>query len=181
MRVVTTREASELTGLSTAKLREWTIRRALIPADVRPKSQGSPAKYTWQTILLLRIAVILRDSFHLELQAHRHMFADLRRELRGTSFVGLWGQSLAIHDGGRWSFRDPMDPAPLEGDMLLVKLDTHLQVLSVSFALPSPSGIPRQFELFPARAVSGNATSKNEVELTVGRPVQEDARRRRSA
>ena len=181
MRVVTTREASKLTGLSTAKLREWTIRRALIPADVRPKNQGSPAKYTWQTILLLRVAVILRDSFHLELQAHRHMFADLQRELRGTSFVGLWGQSLAIQGGGRWSLRGPLDPTPQAGDMLLVKLDAHLQVLSMGFALPSPSGIPGQFELFPARAVPGKATSEHAVELIVGRPIQEDARRRRSA
>src|SRR5216684_3758497 len=96
MRVVTTREASQLTGLSTNKLREWTSRRALIPADVRPKSQGSPAKYSWQTILLLRIAVTLRDRFHIELQAHRQVFASLRRGLNGTSFVALWGKSLAI-------------------------------------------------------------------------------------
>jgi DNA-binding transcriptional MerR regulator len=81
MRVITTREASQLTGLSTNKLREWTSRRALIPADVRPKSQGSPAKYSWQTILLLRVAATLRGSFHLELQAHRQVFASLRRDL----------------------------------------------------------------------------------------------------
>ena len=181
MRVVTTREASELTGISTAKLREWTSRRALIPADVRPKSQGSPAKYTWQTILLLRIAVILRNRFHLELQAHRNIFANLRRELRGISFVMLWGKSLAIHDGGYWSLRDPMDSVPPEGDMLLIKLDPHLQVLSVSFALPNPSSIPSQLDLFPARAVSGKAAEEQEAGLTVERSVHETAQRRRSA
>ena len=37
MTLVATRRASELTGLSTSKLREWTSRRALIPADVTPK------------------------------------------------------------------------------------------------------------------------------------------------
>ena len=36
MRLVTTPVASKLTGLSTEKLREWTSRRALVPADVRP-------------------------------------------------------------------------------------------------------------------------------------------------
>ncbi len=181
MQVVTTRQASELTGLSTAKLREWTSRRALIPADVRPKSQGSPAKYTWQTILLLRIAVVLRDRFHLELQAHRHIFASLRRKLRGTSFVTLWGKSLAIHDSERWGFRDSIDPAPLEGDMLLINLDPHLQVLSVSFALPRPSSMPGQLDLFPARAVSDKAKVGQEADPTVGRSVHEAAQRRRSA
>ena len=57
MRLVPTRQALQLTGLSSAKLREWTSRRALIPADVPSKKQGSSAQYTWQTILLLRLAV----------------------------------------------------------------------------------------------------------------------------
>lgn len=181
MQVVTTRQASELTGLSTAKLREWTSRRALIPADIRPKSQGSPAKYTWQTILLLRIAVVLRGRFHLELQAHRHIFASLRKELRGTSFVTLWGKSLAIHDSERWGLRDPIDPAPLEGDMLLINLDPHLQVLSVSFALPRPSSMLGQLDLFPARAVPGEAKVEQKAAHTVGRSVHEAVQRRRSA
>lgn len=181
MRVVTTREASELTGLSTGKLREWTSRRALIPADVRPKSQGSPAKYTWQTILLLRIAVILRDRFHLELQAHRHIFASLRRELRGTSSVTLWGKSLAIHADGRWSLLSPIDSAAPDGDAPLIKLEPHLRALSVSFALPNPSSIPGQLDLFPARAVSGKATAEKEAEVFVDRPVNATAERRRSA
>ncbi|HEY8263651.1 MAG TPA: MerR family transcriptional regulator, partial [Methyloceanibacter sp.] len=60
---VTTPHACQLTGLSTEKLREWTSRRALIPADVKPRRKGSPAKYTWQTILILRLAVTLREQF----------------------------------------------------------------------------------------------------------------------
>jgi hypothetical protein len=65
MRLVPTRDAIRLTGLSAPKLREWTSRRALIPADIPPKNQGSPAQYSWQTILLLRLAVTLRDRFHM--------------------------------------------------------------------------------------------------------------------
>jgi hypothetical protein len=88
MRVVSTRDATRLTGLSANKLREWTSRRALIRPDIRP-SQGSPAKFSWQAILLLRIAATLRDGFHLELQAYRPLFASLRSGLRKTSFVAL--------------------------------------------------------------------------------------------
>lgn len=77
MQLVTTRDATRLTGLSTEQLREWTSRRALIPPDVGPKGHGSPARYCWQTILLLRLAVTLRDRFKLELQAHRDLFSEL--------------------------------------------------------------------------------------------------------
>ena len=77
MRLVTTRDATRLTGLSTEQLREWTSRRALIPPDVKPKGHGAPARYSWQTILLLRLAVTLRDRFKLELQAHRDLFSEL--------------------------------------------------------------------------------------------------------
>src|SRR4029450_10411018 len=53
---------------------KWTSRRALIEADIRPKSKGSPARYTWQTILVLRVALTLRERFHVELQAHKPLF-----------------------------------------------------------------------------------------------------------
>ena len=181
MQVVTTREASKLTGLSTAKLREWTSRRALIPADVRPKSQGSPAKYTWQTILLLRIAVILREGFHLELHAHRHIFASLGRELREASFVTLWGKWLAIHDSHRWSVVGPMESVAPEGDALLIKLDPHLQALSVSFALPKLSSIPGQLDLFPDKSVPRESTVGHDARLIVERSLSETEQQQRSA
>ena len=181
MSVVSTREVSELTGLSTSKLREWTSRRALIPADVPPKSQGSPAKYAWQTILLLRVAVILRDRFHLELHAHRRIFASLRQELRGTSLITLWGKSLAIHDSGRWSLIAPTESGALETDTLLIRLDPHLQALSETFALPSPAIVSGQLDLFSVRAVCGIATVEQAAGLAVARPVHETAQQRRSA
>ena len=181
MSVVTTPEASELTGLSTSKLREWTSRRALIPADVPPKNQGSPAKYAWQTILLLRVAVILRDRFHLELHAHRRFFAGLRQELQGTSFVTLWGKSLAIRDGGRWDLVAPIESGALEGDALLIRLDPHLQALSESFALPGPSIVSGQLDLFSARAVRGKATVEQDAGFAVVRSVRQTAQQRRSA
>ena len=100
LRFVPAPVASQLTGLSTGKLREWTSRRALISADVRPKRKGCPAKFSWQTVLLLRIAVLLKDQFNLELESHKASFAALRKELRSRSFIALWGQRLALHPGG---------------------------------------------------------------------------------
>jgi hypothetical protein len=153
MRLVTTREASQLTGLSKDKLREWTSRRALIPADVRPKNQGSPARYSWQTILLLRIAVVLKDGFHLELHAHRRVFTSLRRGFHGTSFIRLWGKALVIHANQDWGLADEGELALSSNDAILIRLTPHLEILSEGFALPMPSSSPGQLDLFPVQSV----------------------------
>jgi hypothetical protein len=146
LRFVPTPVASQLTGLSTDKLREWTSRRALIPADQRPKTKGSPAKFSWQTILVLRVAVLLRDQFSLELQAHKTSFDNLRRQLRSQSFIALWGKRLALGPDGIWSLLDNTVAAPKE-DVLLISLDPHLFALRDGFALPSASD-EHQLDLF---------------------------------
>jgi hypothetical protein len=152
LRFVATPVASKLTGLSTEKLREWTSRRALIPADVRPKQKGSPAKFTWQTILVLRLAALLRDQFAVELQAHKATFANLRKELRSTSFIGLWGKRLALAPKGKWFFLDE-DTSASEVDALIAHLDPHLAVIRDGFALPDAAAATGQFDLFSLPAM----------------------------
>lgn len=147
MRFITTPVATELTGLSTDKLREWTSRRALVPADVRPKGKGSPAKFSWQTILVLRLAVLLRDGFGLELAAHKAAFAKLRADLRGKSFISLWGNRLTLSTVGAWAFLDK-DEAPSRGDFLVMELDPHLRILRDGFALPDAAATSGQLDLF---------------------------------
>lgn len=156
MHLVTTREAIQLTGLSTTTLREWTSRRALIPFDVPPKSQGSPARYGWQTILLLRLAVTLRDRFHLELQAHRELFSDLKLGLTRISFIALWGKALVLQGGDRWSLLEEGDPASLHEDGIVIRLQSHLEALSAGFSFPGPMSSPGQLELFPAQALEAS-------------------------
>lgn len=170
MRFVTTPAATLLTGLSTATLREWTSRRALIPADIPPKGKGSPAGFTWQTILLLRIAVTLRDRFHLELQPHRALFTSLKAGLRRTSFIALWSKALALQGGDDWAFVETADATPLTEDAVIIRLQPHLEALSIGFALPRPTPSPGQLELFPARPIDQEANA----------PVASSARKRRS-
>lgn len=155
MQLVTTRDATRLTGLSTEQLREWTSRRALIPPDVKPKGHGSPARYSWQTILLLRLAVVLRDRFKLELQAHRDLFAQLGAGLARTSFLSLWGKALVLHGGAQWSLLDPRDEVVFTDDCILLRLDPHLQHLLDGFSLPKPVSVS-QFQLFPALGMGGD-------------------------
>jgi hypothetical protein len=152
MRLVPTRTALQLTGLSAPTLREWTSRRALIPADVPPKSRGSSAQFSWQTILLLRIANILRERFHLELQAHRSLFISLGRGLRGNSLVALWNKALVFHGRDDWALLDA-GAEPLRQDGILILLDAHLDILAEGFALPKAAGIAGQLDLFPATLV----------------------------
>ena len=155
MRLVTTRVATGLTGLSTEQLREWTSRRALIPPDVKPKGRGSPARYSWQTILLLRLAVALRDRFRLELQAHRDLFADISAGLRSVPFSSLWGKSLALHGGRVWSLFEHGALTSETSDLVVLRLDSHLEVLSAGFSFVWPTS-PEQLHLFPAlRVVDG--------------------------
>ncbi|MBB3746985.1 hypothetical protein FHX10_006538 [Rhizobium sp. BK591] len=173
MKFVTTPDASLLTGLSTATLREWTSRRALIPADFPPKSKGSPAGFTWQTVLLLRIAAALRDRFHLELQFHQSLFTSLKTGLRKTSFIALRDKTLILEGGNLWSLEDEASRAPSR-DGILIVLHPHLEVLARGFGLSLPTRSTGQLELFPVRALDPVDHASIGISL-----VQPDAGKRR--
>lgn len=160
LRSVPTPVACQLTELSTEKLREWTSRRALVPADIRPKGKGSPARFTWQTILVLRIAVLLRDQFSLELQAHKASLDKLRKAPRSKSFIALWGQRLALKGSQDWLFLDWTEGMP-EADTLVIHLDPHLRVLRDGFALPDAEASQGQMDLFSLPAVHDRTAARS--------------------
>lgn len=145
--------------MSTEQLREWSSRRALIPADIQNRGRGSQAQYGWQAILLLRIALRLKDCFHIELHAHRGLFEALRETLGSISFLKLWGTSLAIYDRETWELIDADAADQMTADAIIVQLDPHLAVLAAEFAMPGPPPTG-QLELFPARLVSAEAAPK---------------------
>jgi hypothetical protein len=180
MRFVTTPAATLLTGLSTVTLREWTSRRAIIRADFPPKGKGSPAGFTWQTILLLRVAVLLRDRFHFELQPHQALFASLKAGLQRTSFIALWGKSLILRGDIGWSLVEDPDGPSLAEDAVIIRLQPHLEALSAGFSLPRPTQSPGQLELFPARSIDTPPTAV--VAATSSKPREAaSVTRRRSA
>src|ERR1700692_2746606 len=98
VRLIRSRDVLRLTGLTAGQVREWTVRRALIQPDVPAQKRGSEAKFLWQTVLLLRLTVVLRTRFHVELQAHRALLASAREVADGASFPALWDSTLAIYD-----------------------------------------------------------------------------------
>lgn len=147
LRLVPTPVVSQLTGLSTETLREWTRRRGLVHADVVPKQKGSPAQFSWQTILVLRIALQLRNSFHVELEAYKTALLNLQQELRVKSFIELWGKVLTLHSDGTWELTSSHS-LKAAGDRLLLELDPHLQILHTGFSMTDDEVMREQLDLF---------------------------------
>jgi hypothetical protein len=153
VRLVRTRDVPALTGLTADQLREWTARRGLVQPDEPAQKRGSEAKFSWQTLLVLRLAVVLRTRFHVELQAHRELLATTRKLLDGTSFPGLWGGALAIYGMSRCELLSPRAPfSSAEEDAILLRLNRHLEVLSRGFGVSEPD---LQLPLFPAVGLKG--------------------------
>ncbi|WP_184327344.1 MerR family transcriptional regulator [Rhizobium sp. BK529] len=175
MRLLTTRAAARLTGLSTNQLREWTSRRALIPADVLHRGRGSPAQYSWQTLLLLRIAAVLKNRFRLELHAHREIFAGMRESFGSTSFLRLWGNCVVIYGTDRWQLIEAAASRLNADDGIVLHLDSHLRVLSAEFPMSTPASAAGQLELFPARLVRREKKATLERGAT---PTQSSPKRR---
>jgi hypothetical protein len=174
MRLVNTAAVARLTGLTTEQLREWSSRRALIPADVQKRGRGSPAQFAWQTILLLRLAAQLRDRFRVELGAHRGLFADMRSFLGEASFLRLRGSSIAIYDMAHWAVITVDERASIREAAILIDLDPHLDALAAENMLPSHAAAG-QLELFPARLVP--AASEGAASSAVERAPQKRPRR----
>lgn len=162
MRLIGSRQVLQLAELSADQLREWTVRRALIQPDVPAQNRGSEAKFSWQTVLLLRLAVVLRTRFHVELQAHRDVLVAARELLDGASFPGLWGTTLAIYDLRRCELLASRTPTPDEEDAILLRLNRHLDVLSLGFGLPDPVA---QLPLFPAVPIRSHETANAETHV----------------
>jgi hypothetical protein len=168
MNLVNSRRAARLAGLSTQQLREWTSRRELIRIDVKPRGRGSPAHYSWQTILLLRLAATLRDRFKIELQAHRQLFAALQKGLSHVSFLSLWGRTVVLTGGSAWSLCSSDEIALLSEDVIVLRLEPHLRLISEGFHLPLPDD--GQYPLFPAVEVVGTVQSARVRQLKLPPP-----------
>ena len=150
MKLVTARDVQRLTGLTADQLREWTTRRGLIEPDRKPTGPGSRAMYSWQTVLVLRIAVVLKEILHVELHAQRSALSKLTQRVRKSSFPSLRGKVLFVSSNGRVDLSAASDIAAFRSDGIILRLDPHLDVLAVSFGGPKPI---HQLPLFPAVAV----------------------------
>lgn len=142
-------QVQTLTGLTANQLREWSHRRDLIPPDVEAGGPGRPALYSWQTVLLLRIAVVLRERFKIELQAHKGLLHALADLFSGVPFPAFRGCLLALRDMERGELlaKGMVRVGDSDPDTLFLRLDPHLDVLEAEFAPQDRTG---QLPLFRA-------------------------------
>lgn len=164
MRLIRSRDVLTLTGLSADQLREWTVRRGLIHPDVPASRQGQQAQFGWQTVLLLRLAVVMRSRFHVELQVHRDLLVRALALLSGRSFPSLWGSTLAIYGLEHCALLAVNEPVPADQDAILLRLNDHLEILSRGFGVTEPIA---QLQLFPAVGIRRSETHA-EIEAGTG-------------
>lgn len=150
MRLIRAAAVQALTGLTSDQLREWTSRRHLIAPDEKPSGPGSRALYSWQTVLLLRLAVVLREKFHVELTSHKSLFLGLAKMLKNYSFPALYDSILVIMPGGEFRLYQCREYSGVSCDALVINMNPHLEILSSEF---QPANELHQFHLFPAIAV----------------------------
>jgi DNA-binding transcriptional MerR regulator len=150
MKLITASGVLQLTGLTADQLREWTSRRGLIQPDIKPKGPGSRAMYSWQTVLVLRLAVVLKEILHVELQAHRATLSNLTLRLKKSSFPSLRGKALALNSDGSVDFLSNFEVPTHKKDRIILQLDSHLDIIATSF--DSGQRI-HQLPLFPAVSV----------------------------
>jgi hypothetical protein len=106
--------------------------------------------YSWQTVLVLRLAVVLKEVLHVELQAKRSALSKLTQRIKGSSFPSLRGKVLFFGAEGKLDISVAADVAALRSDGIVLQLDPHLDVLATSFDVAEPV---HQLPLFPAVAV----------------------------
>jgi hypothetical protein len=151
MRLVGSREAAIVTGLSANRLREWTGRRGLVSPDFPARGKGTQARFSWQTLLVLRLAAVLRDRLHVELEAYRASLKMLQARLRNEAFHGLGGGFVAIGIGRAALLRSVNEP-DLQADeaVCVLILQPHLDAIGSVISISQPTA---QRNLFPAMAV----------------------------
>ena len=150
MRLFQSADALELTGLTRSQLREWTGRgrRELISPDIAADGPGRHALYAWQTLLVLRLLLVLHNEFAAEVGAWAPAAKNLREKLEGASFPTLWHLSVFFPNRRTALLVDDVSKIGHTG--LILPLESHLTVLSSKLLLPRPN----QMSLFLPLAVS---------------------------
>jgi hypothetical protein len=106
--------------------------------------------YSWQTVLVLRLAVILKEVLHVDLQAHRTTLSNLSLRLKRSSFPSLRGKALALNSDGSVEFLSYVKVTGYKKDRIVLQLDPHLDIIATSFG---DAELTHQLPLFPAVSV----------------------------
>jgi hypothetical protein len=148
LRLIGSREVQSLAGLSSNQLREWTGRRGLVTPDRPAQGKGRQARFSWQTVLVLRLALTMKQDLHIELQAHRKSLAQVKRLFQERSFAALSNKVLLLEGEIRIGLSDISEATfGVDGAAIVVPLAPHLKVLTDYFGMTAAN---EQLPLFRA-------------------------------
>ena len=138
MRFFQSADALKATGLTRSQLREWTGRgrRGIISPDVGPNGPGRHALYAWQTLLVLRLLLLLHTEYAAEIGAWAPAAKNLRKKLDSTSFPSLWNVSVFFPSLHTALLVDDISKINQSG--LILPLEPQLTVLASKLSLPRP-------------------------------------------
>ena len=150
MRLFQSADVLVLTGLTKSQLREWTGRgrRELLHPDVEPDGPGRHALFSWQTVLVLRVLLVLHRDFAAEVGAWAPAAQQLRGRLEHLPFFNLWRLRAVFPSTTHVILTENIAEVGAGG--IVVPLEPHLEALATQLSLPRPDQLP----LFPTMAVT---------------------------
>lgn len=147
VRLVGTRDAQVVSGLSADQIREWTGRRGLVSPEIPAKGKGTQARYSWQSLLLLRVCAALKTQIHVELSAYRNDIKTLQDQINNRSFHSLWNETVIF--GPSKPFVMELRQVPeftFDKPYVLVLLRPHLQIIKGGLGIEKPTPSPLFFQ-----------------------------------
>jgi hypothetical protein len=143
-------DATKLTGLSSNQLREWCGRREILEPDIAPSGPGRHALYGWQTLLVLRVLLVLQEEFGVEVVAWAKAARRFRKLVDKRSFPSLTTAWVFFADCNQAVLLESIKRGSRVDAGLLLPLKPHLDVLATAFASQGDS----QMQLLRPMAVT---------------------------
>ena len=147
MRLVGSRNAQAITGLTADQLREWSGRRGLVSPEIPARGKGTQARFSWQNLLLLRICATLKSQTHVELAAYRDDIEVLQERISDRSFHSLWNSAVVFGDASPLVLeRRQILEHESDQPYIFVSLRPHLHAITGGLGIQEPVA---QLPLFP--------------------------------
>ncbi len=85
-------EAVDLTGVTRSQLIHWSDKQLIVPSVAQTTGRGVPRRYSFEDLVLVRLAVVLVRDFGFPLSMLGRFLAPVRwAARRGADLVVLWG------------------------------------------------------------------------------------------
>lgn len=151
MQMIGSADARAIAGLTHNRLREWTGRRGLVEPDIPARGKGTQARFSWRTLLILRLAKSLQDDLGVELSAHKQNLKGIQNALQGESLQALWKKAavFSLTHGPSLVQETDLLASPQKA-MIVMMLQPHLRDIVKAFGVAEPT---MQLPLFPVSSI----------------------------